>query len=252
MEQRNREVDFLRFVFAVIIMSHHSRYVLGDENCLFLGGSLAVEFFFIVSGYLMMASILRAERRQSAGVTRAALGTETYHFLLRKIRAFLPEYLIAWFIGFFLIEGFGFPGLRHVLHDFGKYFFELSLIKMSGIFTGGIDGCMWYLSAMSLCMAVLYPLIRRHKNFMVHIGAPLTALFLLGYLCRTFGHPRDPVEWTGLVYKGDLRAMAELCLGVVAFYAAARPRDASLDKTRAYPDPACRNRHLYSRDFLHV
>ena len=108
MEQRNREVDFLRFVFAVIIMLHHSRYVLGDENCLFLGGSLAVEFFFIVSGYLMMASILRAERRQSTGVTRAALGTETYHFLLRKIRAFLPEYLIAWFIGFFLIEGFGF------------------------------------------------------------------------------------------------------------------------------------------------
>lgn len=55
--KRNGKIELLRFLFAVIIVLHHSRQLLGDENCLFLGGSLGVEFFFIVSGYLMMSSI---------------------------------------------------------------------------------------------------------------------------------------------------------------------------------------------------
>ena len=49
-KQHNVTIDFLRFLFSVIVVLHHSRYVLGDDNCYFLGGSLAVEFFFFVSG----------------------------------------------------------------------------------------------------------------------------------------------------------------------------------------------------------
>ena len=47
-KQHNVTIDFLRFLFSVIVVLHHSRYVLGDDNCYFLGGSLAVEFFFFV------------------------------------------------------------------------------------------------------------------------------------------------------------------------------------------------------------
>ncbi len=47
---RNGKIDFLRLLFAFIIVLHHTRYLLGDDHCLFLGGSLSVEFFFFVSG----------------------------------------------------------------------------------------------------------------------------------------------------------------------------------------------------------
>lgn len=81
----------MRFVFAVMIVLHHSRYVVGDENCHFLGGSFAVEFFFLLSSHLMMGSV----SRMTAPVDHS-LGRENVGFLYKKVRGMWPEALIAW------------------------------------------------------------------------------------------------------------------------------------------------------------
>lgn len=212
-KQHNVTIDFLRFLFSVIVVLHHSRYVLGDDNCYFLGGSLAVEFFFFVSGYLLLVGADKAGRENSAGTN--GIGSETLHFILHKIRSFLPEFLIAWWIGFVLIGVVRQYGVLDYLKAFGNDFWELTLVKMSGLFTHGIDGAMWYLSAMLLGMALLYPLLRTKRDLMTHLVCPLLALFLYGYLCQAEGHPRDPIVWLGLCYKGLVRAVAGLCTGVV-------------------------------------
>lgn len=273
-KQHNVTIDFLRFLFSVIVVLHHSRYVLGDDNCYFLGGSLAVEFFFFVSGYLLLVGADRAGRKNGAGYllpggadmagrTEAAgletkgvgvgttgicgettgicgkttgidgeatgidaeatgIGSETLHFILHKIRSFLPEFLIAWWIGFVLIGVVRQYGVLDYLKAFGNDFWELTLVKMSGLFTHGIDGAMWYLSAMLLGMAILYPLLRTKRDLMTHLVCPLLALFLYGYLCQAEGHPRDPIVWLGLCYKGLVRAVAGLCTGVVICMAVRR------------------------------
>lgn len=283
-KQHNVTIDFLRFLFSVIVVLHHSRYVLGDDNCYFLGGSLAVEFFFFVSGYLLLVGADRAGRKNGAGDllsggadkagrknsagyplpdgvdmagrTEAAgletkgvgagttgiggeatgigaettgicwettgIGSETLHFILHKIRSFLPEFLIAWWIGFVLIGVVRQYGVLDYLKAFGNDFWELTLVKMSGLFTHGIDGAMWYLSAMLLGMAILYPLLRTKRDLMTHLVCPLLALFLYGYLCQAEGHPRDPIVWLGLCYKGLVRAIAGLCTGVVICMAVRR------------------------------
>lgn len=273
-KQHNVTIDFLRFLFSVIVVLHHSRYVLGDDNCYFLGGSLAVEFFFFVSGYLLLVGADKAGRKNGAGYllpgdvdmagrTEAAgletkgvgagttgiggkttgigseatgiggeatgigaetigIGAETLHFILHKIRSFLPEFLIAWWIGFALIGVVRQYGVLDYLKAFGNDFWELTLVKMSGLFTHGIDGAMWYLSAMLLGMAILYPLLRTKRDLMTHLVCPLLALFLYGYLCQAEGHPRDPIVWLGLCYKGLVRAIAGLCTGVVICMAVRR------------------------------
>lgn len=266
-KQHNVTIDFLRFLFSVIVVLHHSRYVLGDDNCYFLGGSLAVEFFFFVSGYLLLVGADKAGRKNGAGYllpggadmagrTEAAgletkgigvgttgigrkttgidgeatgicgeangIGSETLHFILHKIRSFLPEFLIAWWIGFVLIGVVRQYGVLDYLKAFGNDFWELTLVKMSGLFTHGIDGAMWYLSAMLLGMAILYPLLRTKRDLMTHLVCPLLALFLYGYLCQAEGHPRDPIVWLGLCYKGLVRAIAGLCTGVVICVAVRR------------------------------
>ncbi len=290
-KQHNVTIDFLRFLFSVIVVLHHSRYVLGDDNCYFLGGSLAVEFFFFVSGYLLLVGADKAGRKNGAGYplpggvdmagrkngagyllpdgvdmagrTEAAgletkgvgagttgidgettgicgevngigsettgicgemtgIGSETLHFILHKIRSFLPEFLIAWWIGFVLIGVVRQYGVLDYLKAFGNDFWELTLVKMSGLFTHGIDGAMWYLSAMLLGMAFLYPLLRTKRDLMTHLVCPLLALFLYGYLCQAEGHPRDPIVWLGLCYKGLVRAVAGLCTGVVICMAVRR------------------------------
>ena len=283
-KQHNVTIDFLRFLFSVIVVLHHSRYVLGDDNCYFLGGSLAVEFFFFVSGYLLLVGADKAGRKNGAGNllpggadmagrkngagyllpdgvdmagrTEAAdletkgvgagttgiggeangigaettgicgemtgIGSETLHFILHKIRSFLPEFLLAWWIGFVLIGVVRQYGVLDYLKAFGNDFWELTLVKMSGLFTHGIDGAMWYLSAMLLGMAILYPLLRTKRDLMTHLVCPLLALFLYGYLCQAEGHPRDPIVWLGLCYKGLVRAIAGLCTGVVICVAVRR------------------------------
>ena len=272
-KQHNVTIDFLRFLFSVIVVLHHSRYVLGDDNCYFLGGSLAVEFFFFVSGYLLLVGADKAGRKNGAGnllpggadmagrkngagyllpggvdeagvgagteangiyagangigaETKGAgtngIGSETLHFILHKIRSFLPEFLIAWWIGFVLIGVVRQYGVLDYLKAFGNDFWELTLVKMSGLFTHGIDGAMWYLSAMLLGMAILYPLLRTKRDLMTHLVCPLLALFLYGYLCQAEGHPRDPIVWLGLCYKGLVRTVAELCTGVVICMAVRR------------------------------
>lgn len=219
-KQHNVTIDFLRFLFSVIVVLHHSRYVLGDDNCYFLGGSLAVEFFFFVSGYLLLVGADKAGRKNGAGTN--GIGSETLHFILHKIRSFLPEFLIAWWIGFVLIGVVRQYGVLDYLKAFGNDFWELTLVKMSGLFTHGIDGAMWYLSAMLLGMAFLYPLLRTKRDLMTHLVCPLLALFLYGYLCQAEGHPRDPIVWLGLCYKGLVRAVAGLCTGVVICMAVRR------------------------------
>ena len=283
-KQHNVTIDFLRFLFSVIVVLHHSRYVLGDDNCYFLGGSLAVEFFFFVSGYLLLVGADKAGRKNGAGyllsggadmagrkngagyllpggvnmarrtedagletkgvgagttgidgettgIGREAtgigsettgIGSETLHFILHKIRSFLPEFLIAWWIGFVLIGVVRQYGVLDYLKAFGNDFWELTLVKMSGLFTHGIDGAMWYLSAMLLGMAILYPLLRTKRDLMTHLVCPLLALFLYGYLCQAEGHPRDPIVWLGVCYKGLVRAVAGLCTGVVICMAVRR------------------------------
>ena len=213
---RNHEIDILRFVFALIIVLHHTRYLLGDEHCLFLGGSLGVEFFFLVSGFLLAASAMK----------ETAPGTAV--FLRHKLRAVLPEFLPAWLLGFFFVVRARSLSPRGAAALFVDDIWELTLLKMTGLFTGGIDGVIWYVSAMLLCMAVLYPLLRKYRDSMLRVGALLAALVLLGYLCRNFAHPRDPAVWLGFCYKGVVRCMAELCLGASLYLPAVRLRSLRL------------------------
>lgn len=228
MRERNHTIELLRFLFAGIVVLHHSRYFLGDENCYFLGGSLAVEFFLFVSGYLLEVSVEGAGEREAAGIRAGKgpcpLGKETLQFIFHKLKGFLPEFLISWVIGFAFLAAVRRLSPGQIWDAFRNDFWELTLVKMSGLFTHGINGAMWYLSAMLLVMAVLYPLLRKYEDVMTHIICPLAALFLYGWLCQEYGHPRDPVVWTGLCYKGILRTAAGLCAGVVSRKAAERCR----------------------------
>lgn len=211
---RNGKIEFLRFLFALIIVIHHSRYLLGDTECMFLGGSLAVDFFYIVSGYLMMATI---EKRNMQGAHQIGLGKETLSFVLRKAKAIYPDALIAWIIAVIFISCVKQNSLLQTVLLFADSIFEVTFLKMSGLTATSVNGVTWYISSMLLCMALLYPLIRKHYDVMVHIGLPLIVVLVFGYLCGAYGAPRNPTMWIGFTYKGNLRALAEISLGAICY-----------------------------------
>ena len=151
-KKRNGKIDFLKFLFAIIVLIHHTRYVVGDENSLFLGGSLAVEFYFLVSGYLMMAGIQKMKERP------VSLGAETGAFLLKKYKSFCPEIIISYIFAFAVTYIGGKTGFFKLL---ATSFSDVLLLGMTGLRIKPVNGAIWYLSSMLLAMAILYPLVRK-------------------------------------------------------------------------------------------
>lgn len=211
---RNGKIEFWRFIFSVIIVIHHSRSLLGDENCKFLGGSFAVEFFFLVSGYLMMQSI---ERTTIGPSSTNGIGKETLLFLWKKVKSVYPGVLIAWIIALVFVSFARNKSLLGFVTLAIDSFFEVTVLKMSGLHSISLNGVTWYISSMLLSMAILYPLIRKYPDIMKYIGVPLIVLLSLGYLGGNFGGPRDPLGWVGFTKKGNLRALGELSLGVICY-----------------------------------
>ena len=217
--RRNGRIEILRFVFAFIVLLHHSRYLLGDDNCYFLGGSLGVEFFFIVSGYLMMNTVDRivSSKNYNTIPVDKNLANETASFIKKKVQAILPQFPIAWFIGLLFVIILNHMTIVDAFEAFKQDFWELSLLKMTGIYYGGLDGVMWYISSMLICMTILYPLLRRFPHMMRKIWCPFLALMFLGMMCILDGHPRNPTKVYSIIYKGNIRAFAEICIGIWSY-----------------------------------
>ena len=209
---RNGKIELLRFICAVIIFLFHFGQLVNGDRFFFLSGALAVEFFFILSGYLMMASIDRAD-----SISNGDLGKETLSFLKRKAGALYPELLIAYVCGF-IVQIFArkenFIGAIKLLRD---SFWEVLLLRQTGLQLKDVNHATWYLSSMLICMVILYPLLRKFPNVMGRIVVPVVSLLIMGILCRNYSTPRDPTKWIGWTYKGNLRAFSELGMGVLCY-----------------------------------
>lgn len=208
--RKNGKIDFLKFFFALVIVIHHGvQKVLSAKYPQFIGGSLAVEFFFIVSGYLLMASIQRLPARTQP------LGVETGRFMWRKIKSFYPEVALCFVLGF-AVEFFA--QKDGLLLFWEKTFQNLFLLNMTGIGVASTHGELWYISSMLICMMILFPLLRKYPDMMTRVVCPLLALLLLGYFCMNKTSPRSPTTvWKEFTYKGNIRALAELSIGVCLY-----------------------------------
>lgn len=220
----NGTIDILKFLFALMIVAFHFFHFRAGSLVIFtalfpLGrplpsGYISVEFFFIVSGFLMAQS---ADKKRKAELLEG-LGSESIHFVLHKFILILPYYIFSIIasviickvlIGVNLIP-LGINGLDSI--------WEVLLIQMSGLGVPYmINDPVWYLSAMLILMLILYPILRKYPDMFINVIAPLVAIFFLGFLSKTYGSLIINYSDYKLVYPGILRAIAEISLGCISF-----------------------------------
>ena len=214
--KRIGEMELWRFIFSVIIVFHHSRRLVGNENALFFNGAYAVEFFFILSGYLLMQSIDRV--KSSTG----SIGKDTFLFIKKKYLSLCPDLFISWILGAAVTIG----ACGYTFIEAGNFLaggiWEMGLLHMGGLNPQGLNSAVWYLSSMLIAMAILYPILRKYKDGGRLVAIPLAVLLLFGYLYAEFGSLRVPFGWTGWTFRGNLRAIADLGLGVICYGATQR------------------------------
>lgn len=218
---RNAEIEMLRFLFAVLVLLCHSRAALAETDWIFTHGSLAVEFFFLLSGYLMMASL---EKRRT---------TPTAAFVWHKVKGFCPELFVSVVLVFAVYAYAGATVPEFLVSGINTVLSSLMLLRMTGITPMYMDwnGPTWYLSSMIIGMLVVYPVLRR---FGTHVLLLLFSLILLGFLHRVNGQIATVYHWNGICFSGNLRAVAELLLGAFAWQGAQWLRNRTLGvKVRA-------------------
>lgn len=210
MQKRNHTIDLLKFMFSLVIMLRHSEMMFqGDlryEHITFLGGSRAVEFFFIVSGYLIAASCLN--RRYDNAM----------EYMWHKIRPFLLPVWISWLVSFIGIHMIAENvTVRTLLRDALYSIFDLLFLRNAGFRGISYIGTSWYISALMLSTLIICVPLMRYRETYVFWLAPVSAIMILGYLSHECGHIVDIDQWMGIAYKCQLRAFAEIDLGIFLY-----------------------------------
>lgn len=209
--ERNGEIEFLRFVLMIIIVNFHSWRLFGTP-VLFPCGCLAVEFFFLLSGVLLAASVARKNETSPAPLSWEQINTENQLLFFRRCRALLPELFVSCLIAcvvYYLCCSPSFIELykRVVITQFGNGLF----LKMSGMCNGGLNGASWYLSTLLMCTILLYPILRRWGNGLSYMVVGI--LLLSGLFLADPHFYLSPTVPVGVILKGNIRGMAEMMIG---------------------------------------
>lgn len=216
--KRNGKIELLRFICCIIVILFHCHnYYIDTPSSsgfgLFPRGHMSVEFFFMVSGYLMAAGIYRDLQKQSD----ATLGKNYLQFLWKKVLSILPYHLIAFALLFVFECVHRGEGIKEIIKMFLSVIPNFLLIQQAGFQYYNLNSPTWYISAMLLAMAIIYPLCRKFYSNYSYIIAPLSGFIIMGWLFHDFGTIHGVSKWTVLGYTSFLRAIAEINFGIFSF-----------------------------------
>ena len=92
--KRVGEIEVFRLLFAISVALLHTSNLF-EEYLLFPSAALAVEFFFLVSGYLWMVTMVKLQEKPIDH-----LGKETISFTWGKIKPIYLDVVIGYVFGF--------------------------------------------------------------------------------------------------------------------------------------------------------
>lgn len=199
---KKNNIEIWRFLFTICVALLHFGY--------FNGFYIAVDFFFVLSAFLLCKSILG--------------GVEEHHhnvlfYVKKRIARLYPHYLysllimLIWQIHSHYISGI-YLNKKSFLVD---TFLEMIFLQLLYPFSNLLNGVTWYISALVIWLPIMVYLLIYHKRIYTYVIAPYTSIFIYTYFLASWGHVDFGFVWLGHFNGGLLRGLAALNLGVVAY-----------------------------------
>ena len=228
LNKQNYCIDFYRFVFSIIIVFFHSWLFTGRFGSgVFNLGYLAVDFYFIVSGYLMMNSI----EKQGKLKKNENVYFGSFSFVFNKIKKLFPTLLLTFIIGLGFVYGRGIINIKNIL--LSDAIPELLQLGVFG-YSMPINLSWWYLSVMFFVFLILYPIIRLHKDKYIYYIAPLILGLTIGLVLSIPINIHDPLTKNFVFINGFYNGLIFIILGNVSYEISKRLREKNkkLDKKK--------------------
>lgn len=214
-------LDVIKFIFALLVMVYHGVYVvdLSEVKIFPIGGYIAVDLFFMISGFLMVCSATSAESRQG-GVGH--IGQDVFSFMYGKIKSIYPYFLFAFTVSFVATNILNKTSALQWINNLLKSIWELLLLSQSGLSSTAYVGGNWYISAMLMAILVIYPLLRRNPETYLMTIAPICTILYLGYFSVKYGYIHVTGGWNGIIFDSVFRAIGGLNIGCLIYAALER------------------------------
>lgn len=210
MNKRNGLIDFYKLIFAFIVAGYHaSMFYYTDTYVLCSSGYIGVEFFFIISGYLLASKASNGSYENIFDLNIQRIKkriVNIFPFVALSVGCALLifSYTYHWSIKDFIINAI----------DSNVDIFGLQMTGITGFIATGVT---WYISALYIIEFIIYPLLCVRYKMMTEYIAPILLVLIAGYLCNTTGNINDPGVWLGFVYKGLLRGIMDFCAGIITY-----------------------------------
>ena len=229
-------VEFWRFLFTALVCIYHGEFYFGEPKLLPSGES-AVEFFFVLSGVLLMISVSRDLARRTEPVTPEEARQKAVEYVKKKILHIYPVLLIALILHFFVYPftvqrytfgGWGFkPTFLGQLKAFMNS--EWEFLFLVGTPFGYNENTtpivpMWFLTGLLIVGYIYTYAAYRHYSFMKFL-APLLGILGLTYFTLNSTFILDFYLKMGPFPAGIVRAFTSMAFGMTIFFIYDRLKD---------------------------
>lgn len=207
---RNLSLDFFRGAFALVVALGHFYFWSGVKNVIPSSFVLAVDFFFILSGFVLTKSIIADKRDGSDWFVR---------FTEKRIFRLFPTFLFAVAVQFVILKL-----TKNLSTPSGLDLFKIVTLTQLFPFGGGGNyrfepiGVGWSISAEFWLGMIFFSLIHALKQR--HAGVLLACLVLVALWLAVLISRTSPLHmnvhyhlWNNGVPFGFIRCLIGFCLG---------------------------------------
>lgn len=225
--KRNYEIEFWRFAFTIFICLYHFRNACYGNTNLFAGGYIAVEFFFIVSGFLLISSY---ENKNSDFDKEK---NKPLEYTIHRIFKLYPHYLFSFIVLFIFITIKSGNSFKDVIKRIMNSIWEILMFQMSGVqinMDDLVNAQTWYISVLIIIGYVIYFLLENYKKTFIQLIAPFSIILIYSFYSRNIGHLDVWGGFTMGISLGLLRGFAGMSIGCISYIIVKRLKECSFKK----------------------
>ena len=214
-KQRNNIIELGRFVYSLLVVGYHIQLSYDEDNEAldpFDDGALAVEYYFILSGYFLARSL---EKLNTDDKTSFFL--KYFNFMKNKVKGLLNVHIIAIIAVIIIIAC---CDSKIFVDKFVPGITSIFLVHMIVVWHGDLEKALivpeWYLSSMLICMLFMVPIFLAFRKI---LRGEFVALILLGVLlifALIFGFTTNWKLRNIMVF--NMRAWGEMNLAMFSYY----------------------------------